>query len=424
MLDFIFNIIVSIFYFIINTPKSLDLATAFSILGALWVYLRRSKHEERSDIRSEKWKMMKEMTDVILKYKSDIRRDVTRMLIKRNDALKGIMKERNKEEEEELDYNPEGIAGLISNILLILDEASYFAEYNIQQKAKIIARKYEPAKDDQRKSIKLRIKSWLPGKKIHQDQGMDIPRQIESFISEIEKANKRLSSSFEAFKVGVDDLKVFEWDIEVYFVWHFLMEVGMSTRGINVIEDPKIRYKSLVKGKKGKIKSMEKNIKSMEKDINEVERVITGQEALNLEMIKKIWNFQMKITNLQIEPFLKKGEELEIDKLEQAIKKTREVLEVNRGVLEKDKKKSSEQLLKEVKEMDQKYIKGLKEEGLIKALNEKDLDEYRPRIYYKENNSEDEPNFDWEYLPPTIFDVLDKFADSISEEIKKDHLKE
>ena len=402
MLDFILNLQNLI-------PISLDLATALSIVFASIAYIFRSIYEKRSDIRAEKWKLMREMTDEILKYKSEIRRDVIEMIIKRNKMIirsnkKEETEETQKAKEEELDFSRDGIGKLIAKIRGRLDEASYFAEYDVQKKATIIARKYEPTKDQRTRIIWrfiwrmiLGVWSWLSLLFRSKEQRMDVPRQINLFISEIEDAKKRLSISFDTFRVC---RRVFpgssQWTLDDYFKDHFLMEVGINTRDINIMEHVTKRYDQdfFEKKKISNIEDREKVIKSYQESYQE-----------QLEKFKKNRN----LSNKQL-----------LGSLEGRIKLKKEQLE-------KLKKRSIKELLEDRKKQDTENLQFVKLcANLHKEANleEENLDEYRTRMYYQKNYSEDLPGYYKGDLPPTIFDVLDKFADSMNEEIKKEHVKE
>ena len=184
-------------------PYSLDIATALSVIVAAIVFVWQSFSQKHSDRRTEKWNLQRKMADKIYEYKSKIWREI----LHRNDVLvlkKKEFEEKFKEKEFQLEQDEfinkfredcwNEIEKLVSTTFKSLNEAYYYAEYDLQTQAKMIDTHYKGGKlIGMVKSFIEKIKSLFRTS----DQGpqIGITEQVESFRTEVENIKCRLKDS-------------------------------------------------------------------------------------------------------------------------------------------------------------------------------------------------------------------------------------
>ena len=177
---------------------TLDIATALSIIGAAATFLFQLRRQQQADLVSEKWELLKKLASEIRNYKIEI---VTLLLDKHNAIIKSEDVLFDKETYGETAWKD--LLEVHSRVARIMNEAYFYAEYDLRKRAEGISAQYR-------------------------DPRMDISEQIESFrIALNEDLNRRTKSLIVPLVIRVQ--------LHEFYYNYFLRDIGLRTPG-NILE--------------------------------------------------------------------------------------------------------------------------------------------------------------------------------------------
>ena len=167
---------------------SLDVATALSIIGAAIAFILQQREQKRADRRDAKWTLLRELTDKMAKFKTEIVHGVQSVhshFVRDTESPEKI--------NEKMNY-------LATVAYTSLGAAHYYAHYDLKMKAAAIVHYYD-------------------------DQDLEnIPEKIEAFLASMSDVIGRLKLS----EAATNEV---ETSVSDYYENHFLRDIGFRLQG-------------------------------------------------------------------------------------------------------------------------------------------------------------------------------------------------
>lgn len=199
---------------------SLDVATAFSIIGAALTFFIQNQREKRADRDAEKWFLLKQLVDDFAEYKAEIANEIMR-----NHAE--LMKEEDQHNEVSEEAKWQIVNDLRSKVNRIITGAYFYVEYNLRPNAQAVVHHFENEKEASFGQFEARMATL-----------------IDEFRNNITEQCQRLEKSGSLLRRA--DLSP-----KKFYITTFLRDVGLRTLGIDVNtlpkgEEPDENWKELI----------------------------------------------------------------------------------------------------------------------------------------------------------------------------------